>query len=48
MGQATAVYYNPASTSASYAKEKLDGFEYPPGDKLTVKPELNLHADLPM
>jgi hypothetical protein len=46
MGQATAVYYNPKA--AAYAKEKLHGFEYPPGERLTVKLELNLHADLRM
>jgi hypothetical protein len=45
-GQAIAVYNNPQA--ASYAKEKLHGFEYPPGQRLIVKPELTLHADLPM
>lgn len=33
--QYTAVYNNPQA--ASYAKEKLHGFEYPPGQRLIVK-----------
>jgi hypothetical protein len=44
MGQATAVYYNPKA--AAYAKEKLDGFEYPPGETVTVKPDADV--DLPV
>lgn len=43
-GQAIVVYGSPQA--AAYAKEKLHGFEYPPGQRLIVKPELNLHNDL--
>lgn len=45
-GQAIAVYSSPQA--AAYAKEKLHGFEYPPGQRLIVKPELNTHGDLPL
>jgi hypothetical protein len=45
-GQAIAVYSGPQA--AAYAKEKLHGFEYPPGQRLIVKPELNVHGDLPL
>jgi len=45
-GQAVAVYSSPQA--AAYAKEKLHGFEYPPGQRLIVKPELNVHSDLPL
>lgn len=45
-GQAVAVYNSPQA--ALYAKEKLHGFEYPPGQRLIVKPDVNVHADLPM
>lgn len=36
-GIATVVYNN--SQSATYACEKLHGFEYPPGQRLIVKPD---------
>lgn len=36
-GVATVVYTNPQW--AAYAKEKLHGFEYPPGNRLIVKPD---------
>ncbi|KAJ9575632.1 hypothetical protein L9F63_007493, partial [Diploptera punctata] len=45
-GHAVAVYSNPQA--AAYAKEKLHGFEYPPGQRLIVKPELSIHNDLPI
>ncbi|KDR11573.1 RNA-binding protein 45, partial [Zootermopsis nevadensis] len=45
-GQAVAVYNSPQA--ALYAKEKLHGFEYPPGQRLIVKPDVNVHADLPI
>lgn len=45
-GQAMAVYNNPQA--AAYAKEKLHGFEYPPGQRLIVKAEVNVHGDLPL
>ncbi|XP_063224602.1 RNA-binding protein 45 isoform X2 [Bacillus rossius redtenbacheri] len=38
-GQALAVYNNPSA--ADYAREKLHGFEYPPGQRLIVKPEVS-------
>ncbi|GFG33000.1 hypothetical protein Cfor_09657 [Coptotermes formosanus] len=44
-GHAIAVYSSPQA--AAYAKEKLHGFEYPPGQRLIVKPELNVHSDFP-
>ena len=36
-GVATVVYNNPQS--ANYACDKLHGFEYPPGQRLIVKPD---------
>lgn len=41
-GVATVVYNN--IQSATYAKEKLHGFEYPPGQRLIVKLD---HHDMP-
>lgn len=34
------VYYETPGTAA-YALRKLDGFEYPPGDRIIVKPEFH-------
>ncbi|XP_069948805.1 RNA-binding protein 45 isoform X2 [Cherax quadricarinatus] len=42
-GVATVVYNN--TQSATYAKEKLHGFEYPPGQRLIVK--FDSHHDMP-
>ncbi|CAL4060920.1 unnamed protein product, partial [Meganyctiphanes norvegica] len=42
-GVATVVYNN--TQSATYAKEKLHGFEYPPGQRLIVK--FDSHHDIP-
>lgn len=39
---ATAVYLNPIW--AAYACEKFHGFEYPPGNRLIVKPDLTIRA----
>lgn len=36
-GQAVVVYSNPQA--AAYAREKLHGFEYPPGARLIIQPE---------
>ncbi|KAG8224754.1 hypothetical protein J437_LFUL005323 [Ladona fulva] len=44
-GHATVVYNTPQS--AAYAKEKLHGFEYPPGQRLIVKPDYSRQSDLP-
>lgn len=38
-GVASVVYTNPQW--ASYAREKFHGFEYPPGYRLIVKPEMD-------
>ncbi|XP_054001559.1 RNA-binding protein 45 [Hylaeus anthracinus] len=38
-GQAVVVYSNPSA--AAYAKEKFHGFEYPPGHRMIVKPDLS-------
>lgn len=38
-GEATVVYTNPSA--ASYAREKLHGFEYPPGHRMIVKPDMS-------
>lgn len=38
-GMGTVVYNNPQW--AAYALEKLHGFEYPPGYRLIVKPDLD-------
>lgn len=40
---ATVVYNN--QQSASYARDKLNGFEYPPGEKLVVKPGIDFKMD---
>lgn len=37
-GQAVVVYTNPSA--AAYAREKFHGFEYPPGHRMIVKPDL--------
>ncbi|XP_034940844.1 RNA-binding protein 45 [Chelonus insularis] len=37
-GQATVVYSHPSA--AAYAREKLHGFEYPPGHRMIVKPDM--------
>lgn len=37
-GQAVVVYNNPSA--AAYAREKFHGFEYPPGHRMIVKPDL--------
>ncbi|XP_046742075.1 RNA-binding protein 45 [Diprion similis] len=37
-GQATVVYSN--SSAAAYAREKFHGFEYPPGHRMIVKPDV--------
>ncbi|XP_043289033.1 RNA-binding protein 45 isoform X2 [Venturia canescens] len=37
-GQATVVYSN--ANAAAYAREKFHGFEYPPGHRMIVKPDL--------
>lgn len=39
-GLATVVYTS--HQWASYAKEKLHGFEYPPGHRLIVKPDMEM------
>ncbi|XP_012280872.1 RNA-binding protein 45 [Orussus abietinus] len=44
-GQATVVYSNPSA--AAYAREKFHGFEYPPGHRMIVKPDLTGAAPLP-
>lgn len=38
-GQAVVVYSNPSA--AAYAREKFHGFEYPPGHRMIVKPDLS-------
>lgn len=38
-GQVTVVYTNPHA--AAYAREKFHGFEYPPGHRMIVKPDLS-------
>lgn len=38
-GHAVVVYSNPSA--AAYAKEKFHGFEYPPGHRMIVKPDLS-------
>ncbi|XP_043461425.1 RNA-binding protein 45 [Leptopilina heterotoma] len=38
-GQATVAYLNP--NAAAYAREKFHGFEYPPGHRMIVKPDLS-------
>ncbi|XP_067006548.1 RNA-binding protein 45 [Anabrus simplex] len=45
-GQATAVYNSPQA--AAYARDKLHGFEYPPGQRLIVKADPGAHNDLPI
>nr|CAD7437634.1 unnamed protein product [Timema bartmani] len=42
-GQAVAVYNSPGA--AGYAREKLHGFEYPPGQRLIVKTDQGSHND---
>ncbi|XP_063988572.1 RNA-binding protein 45 isoform X3 [Diachasmimorpha longicaudata] len=37
-GQATVVYSHPSA--AAYAREKFHGFEYPPGHRMIVKPDM--------
>lgn len=37
-GQATVVYSHP--NAAAYAREKFHGFEYPPGHRMIVKPDM--------
>ncbi|XP_015600208.1 RNA-binding protein 45 isoform X2 [Cephus cinctus] len=39
-GQATVVYSN--SSAAAYARDKFHGFEYPPGHRMIVKPDLTV------
>ncbi|XP_071451413.1 RNA-binding protein 45 [Hetaerina americana] len=43
-GHATVVYNTPQA--AVYAKEKLHGFEYPPGQRLIVKPDYSRQNDI--
>ncbi|XP_046397419.1 RNA-binding protein 45 [Ischnura elegans] len=43
-GHATVVYNTPQS--AAYAKEKLHGFEYPPGQRLIVKPDYSRQNEI--
>ena len=38
-GQASVAYLNP--NAAAYAREKFHGFEYPPGHRMIVKPDLS-------